>query len=409
MKPESPFFSTQIRADDAYVAYLPLAHVFELTCEMLAILFGVKIGYSTPNTLTDSSRSIIPGHQGDCAILQPTIMAAVPLMLDRIKKAVIQKCTDKGALSARVLELAIDDSIKRYNRGQDATVYDKDIFAQIRSVVGGKVRLIATGSAPLSPETHSFIRAALGCMVLQGYGLTESCAAATCMEASDSSTGGVGCPVAGAYVKLEDWEEGGYFVKDNKGEIILGGEMISDGYYKNDLLTDECFFEEGGIRWFRTGDIGEVTDRGTFKIIDRKKDLVKLQHGEYISLGKVESELKTMSIVENICAYGNSLQDFIVALVQPNMRMLADLAAEKHRLCADVEEMVNDPVLTELVSEMIQAHSRSIGFLKKEIPQRIKLCSQEWTPESGLVTAAMKLCRREILRRYQSEFHELYN
>ncbi|XP_018494179.1 long-chain-fatty-acid--CoA ligase 4 [Galendromus occidentalis] len=290
------FESLKVRTDDAYVAYLPLAHVFELTCEIIAILFGVKIGYSSATTLTDNSPSIIPGQQGDCSILQPTIMPAVPLMLDRVKKAVIRKCREKGAVSARVLELAIQETLKRHKRGQDATIYDKDIFAQIRSVVGGKLRIIATGSAPLSPETHAFIRSALGCLVIQGYGLTESCAAATCMTLDDDATGEVGCPVVGAYVKLEDWQEGGYFVKDNKGEIILGGEMIAAGYFNNERLSAECFFEEGGIRWFRTGDIGEVTDRGTFKIIDRKKDLVKLQHGEYISLGKPESGLVTAAM-----------------------------------------------------------------------------------------------------------------
>ena len=401
-------FPFQIRSDDSYVAYLPLAHVFELTCELIAILYGVKIGYSSATTLTDNSPSIIPGEQGDCAILQPTIMAAVPLMLDRVKKAVTRKCKDKGALSARVLELAIDETVKRYKRGQDATIYDKDIFAQIRSVIGGRVRLIATGSAPLSPETHSFIRAALGCVVLQGYGLTESCAAATSMEITDLSTGEVGCPVAGAYVKLVDWAEGGYFVKENKGEIILGGEMISAGYFKNELLTSESFFEEGGIRWFRTGDIGEVTPRGTFKIIDRKKDLVKLQNGEYISLGKVETELKTMDIIDNICAYGNSLQDFIVALVQPNMGILQKLASECGRPTTDSDEMVNDPALTDVVLGMIQSHSKTIGFLRKEIPLRIKLCAEEWTPDTGLVTAAMKLCRREIQKKFQSDLDKLY-
>lgn len=150
--------------------------------------------------------------------------------------------------------------------------------------------LLNSGSAPLSPETHEFIRACLDLRLLQGYGLTESSASATLMDVDDLNVGHVGAPLAGVQIKLVDWAEGGYRVNDKplpRGEIVIGGKNITAGYYKNDTLTKECYKDEEGLTWFYTGDIGEALPDGSFKIIDRKKDLVKLQYGEYISLGKV--------------------------------------------------------------------------------------------------------------------------
>ena len=120
-------------------------------------------------------------------------------------------------------------------------------------------------------------------------------------------------------VKLVDWEEGNYTVRDNpnpRGEIILGGDSIANGYLEMPEKTKEDFFEEDGVRWFRTGDIGEFDEHGQLKIIDRKKDLVKLQLGEYVSLGKVESTLRTNHLVENICIYGDPYNNYTVALVR---------------------------------------------------------------------------------------------
>ncbi|OQR66599.1 long-chain-fatty-acid--CoA ligase 4-like [Tropilaelaps mercedesae] len=293
---------------------------------------------------------------------------------------------------------------------KDATVYDKDVFDKIRTVVGGRVRMVATGSAPLSPETHDFIRAALGCHVIQGYGLTETCAAATCMEFTDNTTGGVGAPVSGAYIRLADWTQGHYLVKENKGEIILGGDMVARGYFKNPQLTEECFFEEGGIRWFRTGDIGEVTPLGSFKIIDRKKDLVKLQHGEYVSLGKIETELKTNQFVEHICVCGSAFQTYLVALVQvceKNLKILAREADKNPQ--RKIRELCADRDITKTLLANLQMQLRKRGFQRIEIPQKLTLCPDEWTPASELVTAAFKLRRKQIEERYKAEIDHMYS
>ena len=123
---------------------------------------------------------------------------------------------------------------------------------------------------------------------------------------------------AGLQVKLVDWEEGNYTVRDSpnpRGEIVVGGDAIAKGYYQMPEKTKEEFYEENGTRWFRTGDIGEYDTLGQLRIVDRKKDLVKLQLGEYVSLGKVEATLKTNHLVENICVYGDPYKKYTVALV----------------------------------------------------------------------------------------------
>ena len=111
------------------------------------------------------------------------------------------------------------------------------------------------------------------------------------MDFDDLSYGRVGCPLFGVKVKLIDWEEGGYRVTDQphpRGELVIGGDIISNGYFKRDEETKEAFkVDSNGCRWFYSGDIAEMFPNGTFKIIDRRKDLVKLRDGEYVSLGKV--------------------------------------------------------------------------------------------------------------------------
>ncbi|EEC09730.1 long-chain-fatty-acid CoA ligase, putative [Ixodes scapularis] len=156
--------------------------------------------------------------------------------------------------------------------------------------------MVGTGSAPLAVDTDAFIRACLDCCPVGGYGLTETAGSATLKDMDDQSFGRVGSPILGSYVKLVNWDEGDYRVSDKphpRGEIVVGGDCVTQGYFKNETLTKEYFKKEDGMQWFYTGDIGELYPDGTFSIIDRKKDLLKLQHGEYVSLGKPDTGLVT--------------------------------------------------------------------------------------------------------------------
>ena len=150
---------------------------------------------------------------------------------------------------------------------------------------------MVVGGAALSPDLHALIKAALDITLVQGYGATETFGAVLCMDDYDMSRGRCGPPLKDIQIRLEDWEDGGYRATDKpnpRGELVVGGHGVASGYFNNEILTREAFIADPtGIGWFRTGDIGEVFPDGTFKIIDRKKDLIKLANGEYFSLGKV--------------------------------------------------------------------------------------------------------------------------
>lgn len=198
------------------------------------------------------------GCKGDATLLKPTVMAAVPLILDRIRKGIVEQVEQKSKFSQKLFYFAIDYKKCWTKKGFRTPLLNLLIFNKIKSLLGGNVRLMAVGGAPLAPETHEFIRSTLDVELLQGYGLTETSASATLMDLNDLSVGRVGSPLNGVHIKLVDWIEGNYKVTDKpnpRGEIVIGGENITAGYYKNPDLTKECYKEEEGMRWFYTGGI----------------------------------------------------------------------------------------------------------------------------------------------------------
>ena len=188
--------------EDLYIAYLPLAHVLELIGESMMIMSGVAIGYSGPNTLTDKSTMIKRGGQGDATMLRPTVMFCVPLILDRIYKGVTEQIRRKSSFVQDLVNLCINYRLECINRGEITPIMDRLIFRSIRSLVGGRVRAIMSGGAPLAPDTHDYLKSVLGCPILQGYGLTETSACAAIMRMDENVTGTVGPPVQGVQIQV---------------------------------------------------------------------------------------------------------------------------------------------------------------------------------------------------------------
>ncbi|KAG8198271.1 hypothetical protein JTE90_021526 [Oedothorax gibbosus] len=401
----------KLKPDEVYIGYLPLAHAYEISAECFFFVMGIPVGYSSPHTITDKSTGIMTGCKGDASILKPTIMTTVPLMADRIRKGVMEATRQKSRFAQEFFKFALEYKLFWFRKGFRTPILNRLVFKPIKEMIGGNVRIMACGGAPLSPDTHDFIRMALDVQMLQAYGMTETAASATLMAVNDYSTGRVGAPLSNCYMRIVDWPEGNYHATDKpypRGEIVIGGDCVTLGYFKNDSLTKECFKEEDGMKWFYTGDIGEMHPDGTFKIIDRKKDLVKLQYGEYISLGKVEAELKTCPIVDNICVVANGLKDYLVALVVPNTEQLKRLAKSFDKEHLSLQEMCSDSSITSAVSKAIVQHGQKCKLMRTEIPTKIKLCAKEWQPETGLVTAAFKIRRKCIEQFYQSSIEEMY-
>lgn len=149
---------------------------------------------------------------------------------------------------------------------------------------------MVVGGAPLAPHLQKMIKCALNVTLIQGYGSTETSGGVFSMDFHDLTFGRVGAPLNNVRVRMVNWPDGGYSIRDKpnpRGELIIGGKMVSKGYLNLEELNRESFFDEDGIHWFITGDIAMVHPNGTFSIIDRKKDIVKLANGEFISIGKV--------------------------------------------------------------------------------------------------------------------------
>lgn len=397
--------------EDTYIGYLPLAHVLELSAELVSISHGCRIGYSSPQTLADQSTKIKKGSQGDTSVLQPTLMAAVPEIMDRIYKNVMSKVEEMNSVQRTLFILAYNYKLEQLAKGYSTPLCDKLVFRKVRSLLGGRTRVLLSGGAPLSATTQRFMNVCLCCPVGQGYGLTETCGAGSISQLWDYSTGRVGGPLVCCEIKLKDWLEGGYRSTDKphpRGEIVIGGPNVTMGYYKNEAENQADFFvDECGQRWFCTGDIGEIHPDGCLKIIDRKKDLVKLQAGEYVSLGKVEAILKNCPFIDNICAYANSDESYVIGFVVPNQKKLLALA-EQHAIRGSWEELCQNPAMEELSLRVITEAAVAAKLERFEIPRKIHLSPEPWTPETGLVTDAFKLKRKELKVHYQVHIERMY-
>ncbi|XP_036410023.1 long-chain-fatty-acid--CoA ligase 3-like [Megalops cyprinoides] len=396
---------------DTYIGYLPLAHVLELSAELVCVSHGCRIGYSSPQTLADQSTKIKKGSKGDTTVLKPTLMAAVPEIMDRIYKNVMTKVEEMSRLQRTLFVLAYNYKMEQISKGYSTPLCDSLVFRKVRSLLGGRTRVLLSGGAPLSAATQRFMNICFCCPVGQGYGLTETCGAGTISEMWDYSTGRVGAPLVCSEITLKDWEEGGYYSTDKphpRGEILIGGPNVTMGYYKNETKNREDFYvDEKGQRWFCTGDIGEFHPDGCLKIIDRKKDLVKLQAGEYVSLGKVEAVLKNCPLIDNICAYANSDQSYVISFIVPNQKQLLALA-EQRGVRGSWEEICNNSDMEKEVLRIITEAAVGAKLERFEIPRKIRLSSEPWTPETGLVTDAFKLKRKELKTHYQDDIERMY-
>jgi long-subunit acyl-CoA synthetase (AMP-forming) len=293
-------------------------------------------------------------------------------------------------------------------------------------MVGGRLRGIVTGSAPLDGNVHKFIQTCFNCPVRQGYGATETSAASVVQELMDSTAGLVGPPRVSCCLKLVDWVEGNYRVADQndpsigvpRGEIAIGGELVALGYLIDPENPDAELEEknrtsfqidEKGIRWFHTGDIGQVDANGCLKIIDRKSDLVKLQQGEYVALSKVEGVLKLSTYVENALVHAMPIQKYCTALVCPSVGALKAFCTEQNIDFSDLEAVCANPLVVAEVLRSCKEVSKGklSGF---EIPEKLTIIppSRTWTPENDLLTAAMKLKRRPIIEAHRAEIEKMY-
>ncbi|KAJ3054930.1 long-chain fatty acid-CoA ligase [Rhizoclosmatium hyalinum] len=221
-------------------------------------------------------------------------------------------------------------------------------------------------------------------------------------------------PTSALEAKLVDVPEMGYSSKNlpkPQGELWVRGGSVMKGYYKQPALTKEALTDDG---WLMTGDIAEWNEDGTLQIIDRKKNLVKLANGEYIAIEKLESTYKTSKFVQNICVHADSEKSYCVALIVPVEAQIRAVASELNlagidAANGDYEEICARKEVRDKVLASLKDVAKSVGFKPAEVVGQVHLCHEEWTPQNGLLTAAMKLQRKQIVTKHKKEISVMYS
>ncbi|ORY03195.1 acetyl-CoA synthetase-like protein [Basidiobolus meristosporus CBS 931.73] len=391
---------------DLLITYLPLAHILEFLVENYAMFLGLPMGYGNPRTLTDAS---VRKCKGDLRELKPTVMCGVPAVWESIRKGVMSQVQGSGKITQIMFDLALRNKSFLNYYGVPTGILDTVVFNKIKEATGGRLRFALSGGAPIAPDTQQFLNTCI-CPIIQGYGMTEATAMATFMSPEITSEKSNGPPVPCCEIKLVDVDETDYRSTNDppQGEVWVRGPAVMQGYFKNEKLTKEVLTEDG---WLMTGDIGQWLPDGTLGIIDRKKNLVKLSNGEYIALEKLESHYKTSAYADNICLYADSFKSRPVGIVVCAENKLRDLA--KQQGVSDAETLdrhelaENEQVKKALLQDMNSIGKKS-NFASAEMLHDVFICDEDWTSENGLLTAAQKLKRKEIVDRYKEKIEALY-
>mmetsp|Transcript_122926 Transcript_122926/g.244518 ORF Transcript_122926/g.244518 Transcript_122926/m.244518 type:complete len:698 (-) Transcript_122926:303-2396(-) len=416
-----------VNHEDVYMAYLPLAHIMEMAAEICFMSMGCAIGYGTPHTLTDTGLKLKrPESSGDAPLLQPTFMVFAPAVLDKVYQSVINKRDSLGAVGRKLFSWGLASGERHFGRGQIGAnrIYNGVVFKKVQKIVGGRLKMMLTGSAPLSPDIQKFCQTVFDVPVRQGYGLTETCAGSCVAFWGDNSTSCVGPPTVSTVVRLADWPEGNYMNSDKdkpefgmrRGEILIGGPTVSQGYFISPTRPNEELQKKNaedwvtidGIRFFRSGDIGQIRPNGTLEIIDRKKDLWKGPNGEYVALTKVEAALKLCEFVDMPMCYGKTGGEFPVGLICPQKPRIMNLATELG-VDGDFPELCRNEAILRRVAEACRAKCKEQRLADFETPKKYALISDLWTPENDMLTAAMKLKRPLIVEKHREEIGQLYS
>lgn len=373
----------------------------------------------------------------DVKTLRPTIFPSVPRLLNRVYSTVLGNVEEASAKKKKFFTKAMASKKKRMEDGtccggptNKHWLWDRLVFKKTRQALGGRVRLIVTGSAPISDDVMRFLRSAFACTVLEGYGASETAAATTITKPGDMTLGHVGLPLPCSEIALQSIPEMSYFVDDATakkflgksggkkaayklgGEICVRGPHVMRGYINNKEKTLEAIDTDG---WYHTGDVGVWIEGGRLKIVDRKKSLLKLAQGEYVAPEKVEGLLLAGSrFISQIWVHGDSLKSFVVAIVVPDVRACEREWGQQWGEAFDLEnQRVRDTICKAILADFVRigkskgpdGRDRLRGF---EIPRAVRLHLREFQ-EDDLLTPTSKAKRNVMVEFFADEIEAMYD
>ncbi|MCX4453996.1 AMP-binding protein [Streptomyces sp. NBC_01340] len=384
--------------DDVQYLWLPLAHVFG------KVLTSGQIDIGHVTAVDGRVDKIIL----NLPVVQPTYMAAVPRIFEKVYNGVAAKARAGGGAKYKIFQWAAEvsreyakasqDNFRRtgtasvpFGLGAKHKVADALVFAKIREAFGGRLRACVSGSAALAPEIGYFFAGA-GIHILEGYGLTESSAASFVNPGEAYRTGTVGKPLPGTEVRIAD-----------DGEILLRGPGIMEGYHGLPEKTAEVLESDG---WFHTGDIGELSPDGYLRITDRKKDLIKTSGGKYIAPAEVEGQFKAVCpYVSNILVHGAD-RNFCTALIALDEPSILEWAKENGLEGKSYAEVVAAPATVALVEGYVKELNE--GLQRWQTIKKFRLLPRDLDVEHGEITPSLKLKRPVVEREYKALIEEMY-
>ncbi|MFE5815481.1 AMP-dependent synthetase/ligase [Streptomyces sp. NPDC056479] len=387
-----------VGAEDVQYLWLPLAHVFG----KVLTSGQIEVGHVTAvDGRVDKIIENLP-------VVQPTYMAAVPRIFEKVYNGVAAKARAAGGAKYKIFQWAAEvareyakvtqDNFRRtgthsapFGLATKHKVADTLVYAKIREAFGGNLRACVSGSAALAPEIGYFFAGA-GIHILEGYGLTESSAASFVNPGEAYRTGTVGKPLPGTEVRIAD-----------DGEILLRGPGIMEGYHGLPEKTAEVLESDG---WFHTGDIGELSPDGYLRITDRKKDLIKTSGGKYIAPAEVEGQFKAVCpYVSNILVHGAD-RNFCTALIALDEVAIVAWAEENGLGGKSYAEIVAAPATVEMVDEYVR--QLNAGLQKWQTIKKFRLLPRDLDVEHGEITPSLKLKRPVVEREYKDLIEEMY-
>ena len=377
-------------AQDVALSFLPLAHIYGRTLDYIYIFGGTPLAYV--ESLEAVAQALLE--------VRPTITAAVPRFFEKIYARIVEQGSKATGVKRMLFDWAMDVAQRAAPwraTGAPASLAlkaqwrlaDKLVYKKFRLGLGGHLRIVSSGGAPLSQALAEFLWT-VGIPIYQGYGLTETSPIVS-SNYPENRMGSSGKPIPNVQVRAAE-----------DGEILVKGPCVMQGYYKNPEATREVLTEDG---WFRTGDIGHVDKDNYLFITDRKKDLLKTAAGKFVAPQPIENALKTSPYILNAMVIGDR-RKFIVALVAPNPVTVSAKAAEQGIRFSSNAEMAAHPWVHSLIDAEIKR--LTVHLAQYETIKRFALLPEDFTFDNGSLTFTLKLKRRVVEQQYAGVIESLY-
>jgi long-chain acyl-CoA synthetase len=382
-----------IHPDDVLLSFLPLSHSFERMAGyyMPALFGGATIYYS------EGLDRLIE----DIAEVRPTLMTGVPRLYEKIYGRVQEMRLQTGTVRRVVMDAALSVGARMTRRQQSGRQASKiltwqyewlrdKIFKDLHDRLGGRLRLLVSGGAPLAAEIAEFFYSS-GILILEGYGLTETSPVVSVNRPGAYRFGSVGKALDNVRVRIAQ-----------DGEISVKAPSVMMGYWHQEDATKEVLSDDG---WLATGDIGALDQDGFLTITDRKKDLFKDSGGRYIAPQRVESLLRLEFFIEQACLVGDN-RPYCVALIVPNMVALEKWAKERKLFARTPRELLEEPAVIQQIKSAVDRVNTRLA--RHESIADFKLLEMAFTTSDSLLTPSLKVRRTQVQERYATEINMLY-